>query len=470
HLFRLLVLISVIKPIIKELHELTNPFYLNTHTYPTGRKIELRLLPLIGDLGDTHKVAGFASHSANYFFSWCYAHRDNMAKLTLGKPRTCVESRYSELNRLSYRNPVQHFALGVMHSWMEGVLMHQFRESWGFKKLSVKAKRVRQGAGHNPSKRARFEPPTNDKASSSHLDEDNNQCDDVDEDDVELNQGPGGLFTELDMHFFRLALTEVILPTAVGCIQSQLGVSKFGKLKASEWYTLFVYVIALIVLELFPIHRQRFKDSYQKYNATSVTMKILPNHHYALHIPEQLKMWGSLGEVAEFTSERMFGKLCSIETNNQLDESMNLGLKYDRMVTGSSDEALHCLEAQLKQFLEIKWNKAISRMVGVKINKKPEGFELSQPNLIKKILSKSWDGISCQKVPFPEGFSSNFDPEESGTNQSEHLLVIGSLNYVSVSTQPNITYAVECLAKYSSRPSSVHWKALNHLISYLAER
>lgn len=140
------------------------------------------------------------------------------------------------------------------------------------------------------------------------------------------------------------------------------------------------------------------------------------------------------------------------------------------MVTGSSDEALHCLEAQLKQFLEIKWNKAISRMFGVKINKKPEGFELSQPNLIKKNLSKSWDGISCQKVPFPEGFSSNFDPEESGTNQSEHLLVIGSLNYVSVSTQPNITYAVECLAKYSSRPSSVHWKALNHLISYLAER
>ncbi|KNZ43738.1 hypothetical protein VP01_9917g1, partial [Puccinia sorghi] len=81
----------LIKPIIDKLHELTNPLYLNTHAYPTGREIELRLLPLIGDLGATHKVAGFASHSENYFCSWCDAHRDNMAKLTLSKPRTGVE-------------------------------------------------------------------------------------------------------------------------------------------------------------------------------------------------------------------------------------------------------------------------------------------------------------------------------------------------------------------------------------------
>ncbi|KNZ48334.1 hypothetical protein VP01_5745g1, partial [Puccinia sorghi] len=59
------------------------------------------------------------------------------------------------------------------------------------------------------------------------------------------------LFTESDIWFFRLALTEVILPTAVGCIPSQLGVAKFGNLKASQFYTLFVYVIQLILSEFF---------------------------------------------------------------------------------------------------------------------------------------------------------------------------------------------------------------------------
>ncbi|KNZ51437.1 hypothetical protein VP01_3955g2 [Puccinia sorghi] len=270
-----------------------------------------------------------------------------MEKLTLGKPRTGVEVRwnsqtwvnnntikgqdkilrstgvrYFELNQLSYRNPVQHVALGFMHNWMEGVLMHHFRESWGFKTLSVKEKRVRQGAGHNPSKRARFEPPANDKASSSRLDEDDNQGDDVDEDDVELNQGPGGLFTELDMRFFRLALTEVILPTA-GLHPKSIGCRQMWEAQSIRM------VYTLCICHSFdcvgiPIHRQRFKDSYQKYNVTSVKifkdLKILPNHHYALHIPEKLKLWRPLGEFAEFTGERMIGKLRSIETNNQLGE------------------------------------------------------------------------------------------------------------------------------------------------------
>ncbi|KAG0143429.1 hypothetical protein CROQUDRAFT_48821 [Cronartium quercuum f. sp. fusiforme G11] len=152
------------------------------------------------------------------------------------------------------------------------------------------------------------------------------------------------------MNLFRSTLTEVVLPTAVGCIPSQLGMAKCGKLKASQWYVLFVYVIPLIVGDIFlsdietinhtsnrglimdniaclvqcthivnsrnlrPIHAKRFEDSYRKYNKTSkkifADLSINPNHHYVLHIPEQLKLWGPLGEVAEFTGKRMIAKLC----------------------------------------------------------------------------------------------------------------------------------------------------------------
>jgi len=97
-----------------------------------------------------------------------------------------------------------------------------------------------------------------------------------------------------------------------------------------------------------------------------------------------------------------------------------------------------------------------------------DGFELIQPNLINKILRESWDGKTTHQTPLPEGFSSNFVPGDTPTDPSGYLSLIGSLNYVSVGTRPDITYAVNCLARFSSRPSTIHWKALKHLLGYVA--
>jgi uncharacterized protein YaeQ len=58
----------------------------------------------------------------------------------------------------------------------------------------------------------------------------------------------------------------------------------------------------------------------------------------------------------------------------------------DGIVTGSSDAALKKLESQLCGSLEIKWHNGLTSMVGVKIKQTNDGFELSQPNLIQKIL------------------------------------------------------------------------------------
>jgi hypothetical protein len=73
-----------------------------------------------------------------------------------------------------------------------------------------------------------------------------------DSDDFELNQGAlGRLFSNAEMDYFRGALANVALPTVIGCIPSQLGKAHCGKLKDSQWYVLFVYVISLIIMEIF---------------------------------------------------------------------------------------------------------------------------------------------------------------------------------------------------------------------------
>ncbi|KNZ50957.1 uncharacterized protein VP01_4154g1 [Puccinia sorghi] len=118
---------------------------------------------------------------------------------------------------------------------------------------------------------------------------------------------------------------------------------------------------------------------------------------------------------------------------------------------------------------KIKWNEVISSMVGVKISRSKDGLELIQPNLINKILKETWDRKTVHESPLPEGFDRNFIAEESNVKPTEYLPLIGSLNYISIGTRPGITYAVNCLERFPFRPSFIHWKALKHLIGYLAE-
>ena len=66
---------------------------------------------------------------------------------------------------------------------------------------------------------------------------------------------------------------------------------------------------------------EEFRTMYNRYNETSRGLfndnRILPNHHYALHVPEQLRYWGPLMAVSEFAGERINGLLQKAKTNNR---------------------------------------------------------------------------------------------------------------------------------------------------------
>ncbi|KNZ59799.1 hypothetical protein VP01_1660g11 [Puccinia sorghi] len=324
----------LLKPLVDKVLSLSTPFTVSTHKYPAGRTVQVRLLPLIGDMGATHKVAGFDSHSATKFCSWCHVLKDEMEKLKLGQLRSGTEvrrtsqswlrsktinarddilrqngRRYTELNRLPYCDPVQHVSLGMMHNWMEGVLMHHFR-GWGFQTLSFKEKRRRGGDQGRSPKQARFETQAEDET-----DTDGTSDSDSDSDDFQLNQGAtGGLFSTTDMDYFRGALANVVLPTFVGCIPSQLGKSHCGKLKASQWVNSNQWCIMENITLLIPcMHIISTLEIFED-------IKVNPNHHYTLHVPEQLALWGPLGGVPEWSGKRCIGKLRSLDTKNRLGE------------------------------------------------------------------------------------------------------------------------------------------------------
>ncbi|KNZ61148.1 hypothetical protein VP01_14467g1, partial [Puccinia sorghi] len=114
-----------------------------------------KLGALIGDVVATHKVAGFSSHSAKRFCSWCDVLNTEIAQMQMGRSQTQMATlaaarkwtdatqtaqkklvkqtgvQISELNRLTYWDPAKNVVLGIMHNWFEGVLQHHFQYRWG---------------------------------------------------------------------------------------------------------------------------------------------------------------------------------------------------------------------------------------------------------------------------------------------------------------------------------------------------
>ncbi|POW15093.1 hypothetical protein PSTT_02394 [Puccinia striiformis] len=140
----------------------------------------------------------------------------------------------------------------------------------------------------------------------------------------------------------------------------------------------------------------------------------------------------------------------------------------DGIVTGPSTACLIQLEKDLSCSIKIKWADDLKDIVGLCVTRDQNGFLLSQPKLISKVLQDHWDGVTLSKTPFPVGNLPPTNPSTVGIRSTEYLSIVGSLNYIAVGTRPDICFAVNFLARFSSNPSSEHWKFLTHLLNYLA--
>ncbi|POV94441.1 hypothetical protein PSHT_16221 [Puccinia striiformis] len=353
-----------------------------------GRFVQVKLLCVYGDILATKKVVGYASHSATKFCSFCHAKQCDIHLLQLAKRRKKDKTisaakdskkadsvsaqekilantgvRWSELNRLTYWDPSRHVVLGVMHNWLEGILQGHFRYRWKFWAVSSdEAKKKRKGTYYDkPNKRRKTK-----GASSMDIDEDEggifSGSDDDDDDifeDILLNGGlQGGFFSQDDIKRFRAGMKHVVLPPGVPHLPHNLGEPKHGKLSASQWHALFVFIIPIVLLDIYldnvgkidlksnlykflvntahlvqctnvvfarkfkPGDLKRFEMHYKKYSDTVGELfdniKVQPNHHYSLHIPQQMTAWGPLAGVSEFAGERLIGFLQKIKTNNKI--------------------------------------------------------------------------------------------------------------------------------------------------------
>ncbi|MBW0499924.1 hypothetical protein O181_039639 [Austropuccinia psidii MF-1] len=333
-----------------EMIHLDSGIIIQTHCYPKDRKVVVCLGCLIGDLVANNKVAGFPSHSATRFCSCFKCPKAEIQQLQLGRLRQkqivkdCShgfkELRnetermrmvkktgvwWSELNHLHFWDPVHVIPIGLMHNWFEGILQHHFqnRWKWDFEKV--------QPLGNKSQK--------------------NNSDDEFEMQDGDTLSQSGPSWEQT--HNMTPALSHVRVPFGVTRIPQWLGQAKEGKSKATKWKSLFSIYLPLAEINIFlgdieklsedpteavktcllvgnlaalveftHILKQKsitvanclhFGEEYCNYCESFKRLfpgcTINPNHHFVLHIKMQLKQWGPLNGVAEFSGERLNGIL-----------------------------------------------------------------------------------------------------------------------------------------------------------------
>ncbi|MBW0567962.1 hypothetical protein O181_107677, partial [Austropuccinia psidii MF-1] len=185
---------------------------------------------------------------------------------------------------------------------------------------------------------------------SSEADSDTMDIDDYESSNEEIGEGKNGFLSNNMKKKIRTRIDEVIVPKGVTCITSQFGEAANGKLKASKWRVLFSVYIPLVFLDFFLENKPHnilllvntgallqcteivraktitkddaalFTQQYELYQITSneiyPRIRVMPNHHYSMHIPEQLMCWGPLMGVLEFCGERLIGTLTKFKTNS----------------------------------------------------------------------------------------------------------------------------------------------------------
>lgn len=162
------------------------------------------------------------------------------------------------------------------------------------------------------------------------------------------------IFDPSAMALIHHCLANSVVPTWIDRPPTNLGDKSHGKLKADNWLVLFSIFLPLILPEIWVANStrsrslallQNFHDlvlctnivcsysvkpenpdiylrHYIKYRKSSAQLfpniQSRPNHHYAMHNADQMRFWGPLIMVSEFSYEQQNGFLQKIKTNGHM--------------------------------------------------------------------------------------------------------------------------------------------------------
>ncbi len=111
-----------------------------------------------------------------------------------------------------------------------------------------------------------------------------------------------------------------------------------------------------------------------------------------------------------------------------------------------------------------------SKIIGIKITRSDNAITISQKRSVESILMRQ--GLEeANLVSTPLDLKVKIEPNPEGNERDKsntYAQLLGELQFVANTTRPDITYAINKLASYTTNPDLKHQIALKRILRYLA--
>ncbi|MCP4145680.1 MAG: hypothetical protein GY752_10420, partial [bacterium] len=144
----------------------------------------------------------------------------------------------------------------------------------------------------------------------------------------------------------------------------------------------------------------------------------------------------------------------------------------DLLLTGSWTEELEEIQTHLLKKFEGAIDKDPNSYIGMELTRQQDGLYLHQTGYCRSVVESIYSG-SVRRVPTPldcgADLSSRTEPEEKlDLSRYPYRRAVGKLMYLAHMTRPDICNSVRELGRYMHDPCMRHWRAVEHLVRYLA--
>ena len=139
----------------------------------------------------------------------------------------------------------------------------------------------------------------------------------------------------------------------------------------------------------------------------------------------------------------------------------------DLIITGSNIDAINKFILQLGQRFSLKDLGDLDYFLGVEAHRTTTGLFLTQQKYVLDVLERA-QMMNANSVCTPLSSSHNLQQGDipSLTDASKYRALLGSLQYLQF-TRPDLAFAVNKLAQFSSNPTEHHWSSLKRVLRYL---
>ena len=140
----------------------------------------------------------------------------------------------------------------------------------------------------------------------------------------------------------------------------------------------------------------------------------------------------------------------------------------DIIAAGHGEDWILPLHHQLSEHFEITHDGEATWCLGTGIDHNPNGsITLHQSKYIDDMLNNfNMIDANPATTPMAIGFDDNANSPPV-SKDTPYASLVGSLNYASVCTRPDISYAVSLLCKHLKNPTQNHWQAAKRVLRYL---